>query len=185
MIPGTPADKAGLVPLDVTGQPVDLITEIDGHPVREQDDLFLHIGAALAGTKIKLTVTRNGRSRPVEVVLAKQEHGMPWIASNRPAAVHGLRVEYSSVLSIQGNAAPRRVPAGVLVRELEPGSAAEAKFKALEGTPTGWLITHVNDQPVTTPAEFYRAAAGKPTVVLKLYSTDPNVTRAERTITLP
>ena len=46
--PGTPADKAQLLGPNPMGPP-DIIMAVDGKPIRSQDDLFLHLGAALAG----------------------------------------------------------------------------------------------------------------------------------------
>jgi S1-C subfamily serine protease len=183
VVAGTPAAAATLMHGDV-------VTAIDGIPVGEMDDLFLHIGAALAGTRLKLTVLRGGQRSEVEVTLAKLDHPLPWIASNRPKPVHGLRVDYSSILMIQKQNDPRgrvapRVPPGVVVRELEPGSPAEAKFKAIDDAPNQWLITRVNGQPVPTPADFYREAAKSRTGSVSLRLVNPDDPSQERDLRLP
>ena len=183
VVPGTPAFTANLMPMDI-------VIAIDGLPVGEPDDLFLHIGAALAGTKLKLTVRRGSQTTPVEVTLAKLDHPLPWIASSRPKPVHGLRVDYSSVLLVQKQNAPRgavapRVPPGVVVRELEPGSPAEKKFKAINDAPNQWLITHVNNKPVPTPADFYREAASSPTGSVSVRLVNPDDPSQERDVRLP
>jgi serine protease Do len=184
VVRGTPAAAANLSAGDV-------VTAIDGIPVGEADDLFMHIGAALAGTKLKLTVRRNGRQRDdVEVTLAKLDHPLPWIASNRPKPVFGLRVDYLSVLLVQKQNAPRgaavpRIPPGVVVRELEPGSPAETKFKAIDNAPNQWIITRVNGKAVGTPAEFYRAAGATPTGPVTLLLVNPDNPSQERTVRLP
>lgn len=181
VVPGTPAASAGLVPNDI-------VLAIDGIPVGDQDDLFLHIGAALAGTELKLAVRRGAQPLPVDVTLAKLDHPLPGIASNRPKPVHGLRVDYGSVLLVQKQNAPRgavapRIPQGVAVRELEPGSPAEAKFKAINDAPNQWLITRVNNKPVSTPTDFYREAVRLPTVSLRL--VNPDDPSQERDLRLP
>ena len=158
--------------------------------IKTMDDLFLHIGAALAGTDLKLTVVRGGQRSVVEVTLAKFDHPLPWIASNRQNPVHGLRVDYSSVLLVQKQNAPRgvpppRIPPGVVVRELEPGSPAEAKFKAIADAPNQWLITRVNGKPVPTPADFYREAARPPTGSVLLKMVNPDDPSQERDLRLP
>jgi serine protease Do len=155
----------------------DVVTHINGTRVNTYEDLLVHIGSALAGSKIKLTVSRFGRTRDVEVTLAKFKHEQPFIASVRPEPVFGLRVDYSSILAQQQNTDPRAglrgVPAGVSVREVLPNSPAAAAFKKLGDSPTRWLITHVNGDEVTTPAEFYKAAKGQKS--LKLTVIDPSV----------
>ena len=131
------------------------------------------------------TVARgNGRMAKVPVVLAKYPHALPWLATKRTDAVYGLRVDYTSVLLLP-NANNRGgapvLPLGVLVRDLEPQSRAEAKFKKLG--PGQWIITHVDGKPVTTPPEFYRAAAGRSSITLRV--VDPMGQATDQDLTLP
>jgi serine protease Do len=193
VIAGTPAADKGLVGSNggFGGVPADYIVAIDGHPVREQDDLFQRIGAALAGSTVKLDIARGGvgQVKTVEVVLAKQDHPFPWLASQRDPAPFGLRIDYSSILLAQlsndrrGLVTPGQVPRGVMVREIEPKSVAEEKFKALGPVAGRWMITRVNDKPVTTPKEFYEAVKGQPALTLRV--VDPTAPSSERDITLP
>jgi serine protease Do len=178
-----PADLAGIGPNDI-------ITAINDQRSDLYEDLLLHVGFALAGGKVKLTVQSPlGRQRTVEVTLGKWRHSQPFIASVRPEPVHGLRVDYSSILALQIGTNPLTdrnggVPPGVCVREVIPDSPAATKFKTLGDSPTRWLITQVNDTPVSTPAEFYTATKGQSEIKLKLIDpTEAN--RREREITLP
>lgn len=175
---GGPADLAGL-------QPGDLITYIDGVPIRSYEDLLAQVGPAGAGRRATVTVSRGGRGREATVVLGKFRNAQPFIASVRPEPVFGLRVDYGSILAQLGNG--RRgggVPAGVSVREITPDSPAAAAFQRLGGNPEAWLVTQVNGNEVTTPAEFYKAAKGQKTVKLTLRdSTDPSA--RDREVTLP
>jgi serine protease Do len=176
----------------------DVIQEIDGVPLRGAEDLYLYIGSALAGTRVQLKIARKGSDgvpytpEAVTVTLAKFHHTHPYIASVRPPAVHGLRVEYSSILAQQlnnGNGFRTQTTVlahqGVVVRELEPNSPAEAAFKGLGGNDvTRWMITAVNGTQVSVPDEFYRAAKGRSPVRLAVVNpTQPDAT--EKTITLP
>jgi serine protease Do len=157
--PGSPAARAGLVKDDV-------IVEINGVPVRENDDLFLLIGMALAGSSVSVKVSRGrfpATERTFTAQLAKFWVREPIIASKRPPARFGLRVDHLSVYW-QRNLSPLRfwrppsVTEGVVVREVIPNSPAdEAKLDDHK------VITKVNDTPVSTPADFYReiARAGK------------------------
>lgn len=188
--PGTPAAHAGLRGYGNArfSDDGDTITSIDGHPVRDQDDLFLYLGAALAGHRVRLTVTRAGVTREVEVELAKYDNTMPWIASKPARAVHGLRPDYISVLFLQlqraGDAQVLRVglPAGVLVRELVPGTPAEAQFQKLGNGPNHWMVTQVNRKPVRNPEEFYEAAGNGP---VRLTVVDPTQPTHTHEIVLP
>lgn len=181
--PRGPADLALIAPGDT-------ITHINGQRTDNYEDLLLHVGFALAGGKVKLTVlSRNGRQREVEVTLAKWRHTQPYIASVRPQPVFGLLVDYSSILAQQltNNLEVERnggVPSGVCVREVIPNSEAANRFKTLGDNPTRWLITHVNGLSVATPAEFYKATQGQKTIKLTLIDpTEAN--RREREIVLP
>lgn len=175
---GGPADLAGL-------QPGDLITHIDGVPIRSYEDLLARVGPARAGGRTTVTFSRGNRAREATVVLGKFRNPQPFIASVRPEPVFGLRVDYGSVLAQPGNG--RRggsVPTGVSVREIVPDSPAAAAFRRLGGNAEAWLVTQVNGNEVTTPAEFYKAAKGQRSVKLTLRdSTDPNA--RDREVTLP
>lgn len=175
--PGGPAEIAGV-------RDRDTILDINGVKVNAYEDLLLHAGTALAGSKLTLGVRSAGEreTRTVTVVLGKFKNESPYLASKRPAAVFGLRVDYSSVLALTLGGGG--VPPGVVVRELVPDSPAAIKFKAL-GDGTGrWVIVRVNGVPIGTPAEFYKAAEGKDTVRLALIDlTAPG--QPEREVTLP
>ena len=172
--PGLPAARAGLAQGDV-------IAAINGHPIREQDDLFFQISAALAGTEAKIEIVRDGRVRTVEVRLAKAGHGKRFIASNPPKAVFGLLVDYASTGAVDPTA-----PDGVLVKDkdLEPGSAAERKLKAWAER-ARLIVTAVNGKPVATPAEFYKEAAGKPSVRLTVVEAVRRPDSRQEDVTLP
>lgn len=178
-----PADLAGIGPNDI-------ITAIDGQHSDLYEDLLLHVGFALAGGKVKLSVqSPSGRQRDVEVTLGKWRHSQPFIASVRPEPVYGLRIDHASILAQQLGNNPQLeraggVPPGVCVREVVADSPAAEKFKALGDSPTRWLITQVNGAAVTTPAEFYKATKGQGKVKLTLI--DPaEAGRREREIVLP
>src|SRR5262249_511392 len=115
--PGTPAQRAGLKGNDV-------IKRINGKKVNNNDDLFLLIGMNLAGGTGKVEVSRMNITRTYPVKLAKFYVPGPIIASQRPPAKFGLRVDYTSILS-QRNPFPlwgKAVPDGVIVREVISGS---------------------------------------------------------------
>jgi serine protease Do len=131
---------------------------------------LVQIGAALADSKVKLTVA--GRNNDLTVTLGKLKHRQPLIASVRPEPVFGLRVDYGSMLAQPFQ--PRinnGVPPGVCVREILPNTQAATAFKKIGDRPERWLITHLNGAAVTTPAEFYKAAKGQASV--KLTVRDP------------
>jgi S1-C subfamily serine protease len=169
--PGLPAARAGLLARDV-------VVSINGNPVREQDDLFLNISAAQAGTEVDIEVERAGRKQTFKARLGKSAPISAPIVSNRPKPVHGMRVDYASTLGV-GSVPPE----GVLITDREPGSPADRKLK--EGFPQGGylVVTAVDGQPVPTPADFRRLAEGKASVTLDV--VEVGGTSARRTVTLP
>jgi S1-C subfamily serine protease len=137
----SPAHRAGLLPGD-------RVLSINGVPVQSNDELFLQVGTQLAGNVARVEVSRGGGQRlTCEVKLAKYYVPGSPIASRRPEARAGLRVDYTSVLSQRS----RDIPEGVVVREVVPGSSAD---KARIQVDT--VIKSVNRRPVLTPAEFYQ-----------------------------
>ncbi len=66
VVPGSPADKAGL-------QPYDLVTEFDGKKVTSTRDLMKQVAGTPVGNKANLKVIRNGKSRTVAVTIGATE----------------------------------------------------------------------------------------------------------------
>ncbi len=149
VMPGSAAARGGL-------RPYEKILRIEGRPVRDNDELFLEIGTLLAGT-VAHVVTQGPRGFVDEktVTLDKYYVPGPVIAAHRLPLVHGLRVDYTSVLAQKVNLRSE-IPTGVYVSEVRPGSAADKAH--LQNT----IVVEVNGHPVHDPAEFYRAAGSGP-----------------------
>jgi S1-C subfamily serine protease len=145
VMPGSAAARAGL-------RSGDLVLAIDQTPIKDNDDLLLAVGSRLAGSRIQVEVRNSaGTRRLVDVTLDKFYLPSRVIAANRPGPVRGMRVDYTSIL-VQRDRFRQDVPSGVFVREVVPGSPAEqARLQDA-------IVTHVNGQAVTTPAEFYQLA---------------------------
>jgi serine protease Do len=148
---GSPAQVAGL-------RADDWVVAINGQPVRENEDLFLLVGTQPAGTTVRIEAVRSlrGRRQTHDVKLAKFYVPAGCIASRRPPARGGLRVDDVSTLC-QRSALPAWAPApppGVVIREVVPGSAADKAQLQVDK-----VITQVNGRPVRSPAEFYEAMA--------------------------
>jgi serine protease Do len=146
--PGGPAAFAGM-------RDGDVIKSVDGLPINRNDDLLFAISVALAGTEVEMVVETDRRRRVLHPRLAKTNwrSSDPVIAANRPAPVHGLRVEYTSVLFEGASPRDADIPPGVLVREVTDGSpAAKADLR-----PEKECVVEINGQPVNSPKEFYDA----------------------------
>jgi S1-C subfamily serine protease len=148
VLPNSPAANAEK-PL----RPQDRIIAINGIRVRDTEDLFLVVGTQLAGSEVSVQFVRALEEAPqtTTVTLAKLRVPGKSIVSSRPEAPAGLRVDWASVQERQLGF-DNRIPDGVVIREVVPGSPADRAKLRLEK-----LITRVNDRWVKTPAEFYDA----------------------------
>jgi serine protease Do len=151
--PGSPAEKAGLKGGDV-------ITSVNGHPVKTGNDLVNPIAQAPIGSKVKLGYVRDRQAKETTAVVEDRTRVFPNSASRQNdsqndsgAAEFGLRVENltpdrASRVGMEGQK-------GVLVVEVDPASFGDDL-----GFARGDVIAEVNRQPVASVAE-YKAALGK------------------------
>ncbi len=165
---GTPAGEGGLFPNDV-------ILSIGGLPVVDSDTLVMAVNAFSPGQPIKTRVRRDEREFEKTIILSKFRVFGEVIATNRPAAWRGLRVDFVSTdpRGVRGDdllAAMAR--GGVVVAEVQPGSAAEDA-----GLKVGQVIVNVAGQPVRYPADFTKAVADRRGPV-------PLTTEGERIVTV-
>jgi S1-C subfamily serine protease len=140
--PGSAAARAGM-------RDGDVLIAINGTPVKDSDDIFLAISTMLAGSEARVAVRSAGTTRNLTVTLDKLNVPGTVYASQRPAPVRGLRVDYTSVV-FQRDRLQHGVPRGVFVSEVVPGSAADTA--RLQDA----IITRVNDEEIDGPADFYR-----------------------------
>jgi serine protease Do/serine protease DegQ len=108
VVQGSAADKAGI-------QAGDVITTVDGKPVKGAGELRNVIGMGRVGDKVDLGIIREGKPRQITAVIGEQTE-LAAEASELNPALAGADL---------ADAAPEQVPGGgVLVRSVEPGSPA-------------------------------------------------------------
>lgn len=67
-VPGTPAARAGLTPMDrQSGRVGDVIIAANGQPIRDLSDFVAQLESVGIGNEVDLTVLRDGRRRSVDV----------------------------------------------------------------------------------------------------------------------
>jgi serine protease Do len=136
----SPADKADLKEYDV-------IVQVDGEPVKNGDDLRFKIADIMPGSKVALTVVRDGKEMKVTAVVDELE---PERARGEVAGAD--RDIGISVVALTPSSARRygfRTAEGLLITEVRNGSEA-----ARQNLAAGMIILEVNRRKVTTVQDF-------------------------------
>jgi len=126
IVPGSPAEKAGLKPGDV-------VTAANGKPVRDASDLRNRVGLLRVGDTMKLDVLRDGRRLTLSSVIAGRT------ASKSAGGIKNERLAGVSLGEIPQNSAYYGQVAGIMVFEVSTGTPAWAA-----GLREGDVITSVN-----------------------------------------
>lgn len=150
---GSPAEKAGLKGGDV-------ITSVNGHPVKTGNDLVNPIAEAPIGSKVKLTYMRDRAQKEASATVEDRTRVFPNTAGrmgDQPGEAapseFGLHVE--ELTPERGHRVGVEGQKGVIVSEVEPASFAEDLLFT-----RGDVITEINRQPINSVAD-YRAAVSK------------------------
>ena len=150
---GSPAEKAGLKGGDV-------ITSVNGHPVKTGNDLVNPIAEAPIGSKVKLTYMRDRVQKEATATVEDRTRVFPNTAGrlgDQPGEAapseFGLHVE--ELTPERGHRVGIEGQKGVIVSEVEPASFAEDLLFT-----RGDVVTEINRQPINSVAD-YRAAVSK------------------------
>ncbi len=149
VVPGSPADQAGL-------KVYDTITTVDGHKVTKGAELVADIASRKPGSKVELGFLRNGKQQSTTVTIADraklfaarlgedQENGDDSTPkqSKFGATVRRLTPEMAERLDMPAGK-------GVIVQEVKPQSFAEDINLG-----RGDVILEINKQPVNSEEDF-------------------------------
>jgi len=150
--PDSPGSKAGL-------QIGDVITEVDGQKINDAGELQVMIGQRQPGTKVDLTVLRDGKTMHLPVTLEAlgshgSESGMPSESTGKARWGLGL-----------GNLTPDvrdqlQAPTslhGAVIEQVQPGSSADNA-----GLQQGDIILEVNRHKVQSASDVQQALSSIP-----------------------
>jgi serine protease Do len=151
---GSPAEKAGLKGGDV-------ITAVNGKPVKTGNDLVNPIAQAPIGSKVKIDYVRDRAAKEATAVVEDRTRVFPTSAGHvgdqqggeEQPAEFGLRVE--SLTPDRASRVGMDGQRGVLVVDVDPASFADDL-----GFGRGDVITEINRVPVAS-MEDYKSAVGK------------------------
>jgi serine protease Do len=151
---GFPADKAGI-------KPGDIITTLDGKPIKDGDELVNIISARKPGSTIELGYIRNGQKHTATVTVADRTKMLAALnkepGENNPNEGNNGQNEQAK-LGITVSNLPQGAPAGlhgVLVESVKPGSFADEI-----GLQEGGVIISINKHPVSNINDFRAIVAG-------------------------
>src|SRR2546430_616662 len=150
--PDSPAAKAGLK----TG---DVITELNGKTVNDAGELQVEVGQKQPGTKVDLTVMRDGKSMQFPVTLeamGSRDKGAETASTQNGKPRWGLGLADLSPEIRQQIEAGNDVH-GALVEKVLPGSSADNA-----GLRRGDIITEVNRHPVHSAADVQKELSSVP-----------------------
>ncbi|HYL86315.1 MAG TPA: Do family serine endopeptidase [Candidatus Angelobacter sp.] len=150
--PGSPAEKAGLKGGDV-------ITSVDGRPVKTGNDLVNPIAQAPIGSKVKLTYIRDRAQKEATATVEDRTRVFPNVAGrmgDQPGEAapteFGLHVE--ELTPERGHRIGVEGQKGVLVIEVDPASFAEDL-----GFARGDVIADVNHEAVNSVTDYRKVVS--------------------------
>ena len=152
--PGGPAEKAGL-------KPGDILTTIDGRPIKDGDDLVNEIASRRPGSSVRLGLLREGKQTDATVTIGDRDKVFADLGTQQ-AETGG-----------EEKGDPGEAKLGIVVREVTPATAAKlhttgmviqsvrsGSFADLQELEPGLVIIRINKQP-TGNKEQYDAVVGK------------------------
>src|SRR5688500_15164655 len=176
---GSPADRAGLHVYDV-------IVEVEGRQVINNDEIIRDISARQPGSVARLEIVRDGRKQTAQVKLAERP-----LRDRTPDGLEDLGTTRQRPRLPE----PSDTPLGLIVRELDRSVVGRLEIPAaVNGVmisrvdPTGagfqallrrgFVIMEINKRPVASVAEYQRiVAAARPGDILVFYIYDPALTQ--------
>ena len=146
--PGGPAEKGGI-------KPGDIITTIDGRPIKDGDDLVNEIASRKPGSSLRLGFLRDGKQADATVTVGDRDKVFAEL--NNPQS--------NAAPDQQGDAGETKL--GIVVREASSATVGKihtsgmviqsvrtGSFADLQGLEPGLVIIRINKEPTTTKSQY-------------------------------
>jgi serine protease Do len=156
IVAGLPAAKAGL-------KVGDIITTINGKPVKDGDDLVSIISGYKPGTSVDIGYLRGGQQMHANVVVEDRDkvlEAMNAAGNGNEGQSPNNPTPAPAKLGVTVQDLPQGAPAGlhgVLIESVKPGSFAD---EIGVGQFQGWVITSINRHPVNNVQDFQTIVSG-------------------------
>jgi serine protease Do len=174
---GSPAERAGL-------HPYDIVLDVEGRQVLNNEELIRDISARQPGSVARLEIMREGRRQTVQVKLAERPLRERAVDGNEGLGARPSRPRPPE---------PTDTPLGLIVRDLDrsfvgrleiPDSVSGVVISRVDPTGAGFqvllrrgfVIMEINKRPITTVTDYQRiVSAAKPGEILAFWIYDPMV----------
>jgi serine protease Do len=146
VVPGSPADEAGLKRGDV-------IVEYQGKPVVDPRSLQHHVIKTNVGSEVSLAVIRDGKKQPLKTTIREQQNPTQVARAGsveQEGPLAGVAVQNLDQSIAQQLGLEEKVN-GVVVMDIAPGSHA-----ARAGLVQGDVISEINRKPVRSEEDFVK-----------------------------
>jgi len=153
---GDPADKAGL-------KSGDIVTEINGKPVKDTHELLMMIAGFRIGETIKIKIVRDGQEKVLPITIAERTEKSEMASSLQSGEAFGMTVQEITPEIAQHLGLT--IKKGLIVVDVQEGTVAEEV-----GIQPQDIILQVNKVKVTTMKEYQKeiAKAGEKGSILLL-----------------
>lgn len=142
VVEDSPADKAGL-------QRGDIVTEYDGKPVDELNDLPRLVASTPVDETVKVTIFRDGKTRTVKVKIGKLEDGEGTVIAADKEKGGAIGITAANVTPELANRYSLEGDEGILVIKINPdGPAADANLRV------GDLIVEADGKAINSVKDF-------------------------------
>jgi S1-C subfamily serine protease len=125
----------------------DILTKINGAPVTSSPELQEQIAKYKPNDKITITLKRDNKDLTLNATLKAKLGNTDMASSSKAAEKLGGKLETIDKTTAEKN----EIDGGVVVKELGNGILGKSRVEK------GFVITHVNEEPVNTVEEFYEA----------------------------
>lgn len=132
----------------------DVVIKMDGTPIKTSTALIEYVGTKRPGDKIEVVVNRDGKELNYTVTLKNREGNVGTVKREEKDAVASLGFELEDVDA--KTLTKLDLPNGVRVKSV--GNGKLARYTEME---VGFIITHINDQPVKSAKEINQIIKSK------------------------
>lgn len=138
----SPADKAGL-------QDYDVIMAVDGRPVKDANDLTFKIAEIKPGSRVDLTIMRDGKEKTVSVKIGEKDESS--VEEPEAKTGKGIGITVQEMTARLARRYGYEIQEGVVIVEIEPYSQA-----ARAGLKVGDVIIEADRQETVTVKDLER-----------------------------